>query len=457
MHEEIRFIYNNEYYEYGKEEMSAYLYEDELPKPLVKLLSDRAFIIDRVANYANTIKNEGEQVYDNKEIDAAIDAVYRTENDISVWISENNIQLEWYHPTNPKKEWKTWEEQRAFLCMVCGAIYDLGTPLLVEKNGHFVSECPKCKSDKLALKNKYLCLGEKLQEEGYRLYDQGELEKSIDTRKQELEQLQRVDTFYTEVYERAIYRQICAYGDIAMIYYQMGNMQEANEQIEKAILYSQILLGNGKMERFSGTLADIYNCRMNIRINLPNYEFDDIFSDYKETIKYNTENLNNYKNYTENLDDISEQEKSNVFKTIENLRLKTYSSLIAYCVNNHRMDRVRLTLEELKAYLSTCKYMPENELRKYKEMTDETLQELQGPRNEGCYIATAVYGDYDAPQVIILRKFRDTVLQESLLGRLFIKMYYKYSPPVAARLEKTMRINSFVRKILDIFIEKIEK
>jgi hypothetical protein len=34
-----------------------------------------------------------------------------------------------------------------------------------------------------------------------------------------------------------------------------------------------------------------------------------------------------------------------------------------------------------------------------------------------CYIATAVYGDYNAPEVIVLRKFRDERLSKSFLGR----------------------------------------
>ena len=37
-----------------------------------------------------------------------------------------------------------------------------------------------------------------------------------------------------------------------------------------------------------------------------------------------------------------------------------------------------------------------------------------------CYIATMVYGDYNHPKVLILRDFRDNVLQESFLGSLFI-------------------------------------
>ncbi len=45
--------------------------------------------------------------------------------------------------------------------------------------------------------------------------------------------------------------------------------------------------------------------------------------------------------------------------------------------------------------------------------------------SEGCFIATAVYQDYDHPQVLKLRKFRDDKLKKSLLGRAFIRLYYR--------------------------------
>jgi hypothetical protein len=47
---------------------------------------------------------------------------------------------------------------------------------------------------------------------------------------------------------------------------------------------------------------------------------------------------------------------------------------------------------------------------------------------DGCYIATMAYGNYDHPQVLELRTFRDEFLSKSYLGRNFIKLYYKYSP-----------------------------
>ena len=48
--------------------------------------------------------------------------------------------------------------------------------------------------------------------------------------------------------------------------------------------------------------------------------------------------------------------------------------------------------------------------------------------NQGCYIATAVYGSYDCPQVWTLRRYRDDTLASTRDGRCFIHTYYAISP-----------------------------
>lgn len=71
----------------------------------------------------------------------------------------------------------------------------------------------------------------------------------------------------------------------------------------------------------------------------------------------------------------------------------------------------------------------------------------------GCYIATMVYGDYNHPQVMVLRGFRDDVLQKNPIGRAFVRFYYKYSPTWVEHLKDKKRINNFIRTTLDSFIK----
>jgi len=57
-----------------------------------------------------------------------------------------------------------------------------------------------------------------------------------------------------------------------------------------------------------------------------------------------------------------------------------------------------------------------------------TIPERPQQTSNGCYVATAVYGSYDCPQVWTLRRFRDYTLAETWYGRAFIRTYYAISP-----------------------------
>lgn len=74
---------------------------------------------------------------------------------------------------------------------------------------------------------------------------------------------------------------------------------------------------------------------------------------------------------------------------------------------------------------------------------------------EGCYIATACYGSYHAPEVIILRKFRDDFLSRLLIGSLFIRLYYGVSPLFVRYAMKNPAINLISKYFLDNFVRQL--
>lgn len=75
----------------------------------------------------------------------------------------------------------------------------------------------------------------------------------------------------------------------------------------------------------------------------------------------------------------------------------------------------------------------------------------------GCYVATAVYGSYDCPEVWTLRRFRDDVLKSSWYGRLFIKCYYAISPTIVRWFGNTRSFNVFWRGRLDKMVRNLQE
>ena len=66
----------------------------------------------------------------------------------------------------------------------------------------------------------------------------------------------------------------------------------------------------------------------------------------------------------------------------------------------------------------------------------------------GCFIATAAFGTSLAPEVSVLREFRDRHLLTNGPGQVFVDWYYRFSPPVAAFIEKHEGLKSALRWLL---------
>ncbi len=75
----------------------------------------------------------------------------------------------------------------------------------------------------------------------------------------------------------------------------------------------------------------------------------------------------------------------------------------------------------------------------------------------GCYIATAVYGSYDCPEVWTLRRYRDTVLANTWYGRLFIRCYYSMSPTLVKWFGQTSCFMMLLRNPLNKWVKKLNE
>lgn len=75
----------------------------------------------------------------------------------------------------------------------------------------------------------------------------------------------------------------------------------------------------------------------------------------------------------------------------------------------------------------------------------------------GCFIATMIYGDYCAPEVRVLRRFRDQVLDKHWLGRKAINLYYKYSPFFVRKIQHIEIAKKIIKLLIDGVVKCIER
>ena len=88
----------------------------------------------------------------------------------------------------------------------------------------------------------------------------------------------------------------------------------------------------------------------------------------------------------------------------------------------------RLLLIEINPYTLEIR-VPEEVVNCTKPDTPDSSWNLSGVG--GCFIATAVYGSDDHPNVKHLREFRYAVLMETGWGRKLVDLYYRHSPDIA--------------------------
>lgn len=86
----------------------------------------------------------------------------------------------------------------------------------------------------------------------------------------------------------------------------------------------------------------------------------------------------------------------------------------------------------------------------FRESIREFFGKIDSSYKSACYIATYVYGNYSAPEVFYLRKYRDETLLSMPLGKFGVKLYYSLSQSLLSTFGKSSLFNSFCKYVLDL-------
>ena len=113
--------------------------------------------------------------------------------------------------------------------------------------------------------------------------------------------------------------------------------------------------------------------------------------------------------------------------------------------------------EEKADFLARLKQYCDFDEAKTNFVDSSAMKKLPSKKKNGCYIATAVYGSYDCPQVWTLRRYRDHSLARSAPGRLFIRCYYALSPTLVKLFGKQRWFCLLWKRILDKKVRRLNR
>ena len=162
---------------------------------------------------------------------------------------------------------------------------------------------------------------------------------------------------------------------------------------------------------------------------------------------------------------IKDSEKANIIKACKNLitmkevwiNLKSYNVSFSGGYESHPVSKYITMTSKLEA---TAEIRRCHEVIKICDPSYEVPvvaePKPQASNSGGCYVATAVYGSYDCPQVWTLRRYRDNDLAATWYGRAFIHTYYAISPTLVKWFGHTEWFKKMWKGKLDRMVKNLQ-
>ncbi len=175
----------------------------------------------------------------------------------------------------------------------------------------------------------------------------------------------------------------------------------------------------------------------------------DVSVNWNKVAKMKSEALNWDKVVEVVSNSISMKDISTIQRSSDNSKISEYKNLVDFLLS-------KLGPIQINQVKYIC-YWKDVRAAQAKSTVKKVGTTISSATDNGCYIATMAYGDYDHPQVIELRRFRDDFLIKTIIGRSFINFYYRYSPILVEKLKAKKNINLIIRKGLDQFIKVIKR
>lgn len=135
-----------------------------------------------------------------------------------------------------------------------------------------------------------------------------------------------------------------------------------------------------------------------------------------------------------------------------------------YDTNDQWTDRRSLAVNKLAQFVRFTPIYPE--IMRKAEVFQRTARhpnvikefiKLASDKKRRCFIASAAFENAQSPEVLRLQFFRDDFLLARAWGRVFVRCYDRFSPPIACILDRTPWMRRWVRGSLRVLLRFLPK